>query len=146
MLDGERLGAVEIIVEERDRRGGECLEHVLGDREVSDHVGSVLIARNGATHVRNRKLNTTRDDGRGIEKFDGSYDQGTSFAAPRVAGYAAIIRQKFPNLNAAKTSNIILDTATWNTRWGEKNTSTQAIYGQGEASLSRALAPVGRLR
>ncbi len=85
-------------------------------------------------------------DGRGIENFDGTYDQGTSFAAPRVAGYAAILRQKFPNLNAANTSNVILDTASWNNSWGAKDTTVQAIYGQGEASLSRALAPVGRLR
>jgi len=85
-------------------------------------------------------------DGRGIREIDGTYEVGTSFAAPRVSGYAAIIRQKFPNLNAAKTANIILDTASWNSTWGAKNNSTQAIYGQGEANLSRALAPVGSLR
>ncbi len=85
-------------------------------------------------------------DGRGVRGVDGIYAQGTSFAAPRVAGYAAIVRQKFPNLNAAKTSNIILDTASWNSSWGTKSATTQAIYGQGEASLTRALAPVGLLK
>lgn len=85
-------------------------------------------------------------DGRGIRQTDGTYDQGTSFAAPRVSGYAAILRQKFPNLNAASTTNVILDSASWNTAWGAKSTTTQAIYGQGEASLPRALAPVGLLR
>ena len=85
-------------------------------------------------------------DGRGIARFDGVYDEGTSFAAPRVSGYAAILRQKFPNLNAATTTSVILDTASWNSAWGAKNATTQAIYGQGEANLGRALAPVGALR
>lgn len=85
-------------------------------------------------------------DGRGIQEIDGTYAQGTSFAAPRVSGYAAIVRQKFPNLNAASTANIILDTAMWNPAWGNKSPTTQATYGQGEASLGRALAPVGLLR
>jgi len=70
---------------------------------------------------------------------------GTSFAAPRVAGYAAILRQKFPNLNAAKTSSIILDTARYDTLSCNPNCDPN-IYGAGQASLSRALAPVGRLR
>ena len=73
--------------------------------------------------------------------FGGDYS-GTSFAAPLVAGYAAIVMQKFPNLSAASTSNIILDTARTDTITGYSAT----IHGKGEASLSRALAPVGSLR
>ena len=72
-------------------------------------------------------------------------EQGTSFAAPIVAGYAAVVMQKFPNLTAANTSNIILDTARTDTLSCTPNCDP-AIYGKGEASLSRALAPVGRLR
>jgi hypothetical protein len=72
-------------------------------------------------------------------------NSGTSFAAPRVAGYAAIIRQKFPNLDAVKTSSIILDTARYDTLNCNPNCDPN-IYGAGQASLSRALAPVGRLR
>jgi hypothetical protein len=67
---------------------------------------------------------------------------GTSYAAPVVAGYAAVVMQKFPNLSAANTSNIILDTARTDTITGY----SAAIHGKGEASLSRALAPVGSLR
>jgi hypothetical protein len=74
-----------------------------------------------------------------------SSERGTSYAAPRVAGYAAIIQQKFPGLNAANTSNIILDTARYDTLTCYPSCDT-SIYGKGEASLSRALAPVGRLR
>ena len=85
-------------------------------------------------------------DGRGIQRPDGSYDEGTSFAAPRVAGYAAILRQKFPNLDAAQTASILLDTAQWTSAWGARDAGTQAVYGQGEAKLRRALAPVGSLR
>lgn len=85
-------------------------------------------------------------DGRGLFLPDGRYDEGTSFAAPRVSGYAAILRQKFPNLSAAQTTRILLDTAQWHPAWGPKSNATQAVYGQGEANLGRALAPVGSLR
>jgi len=73
---------------------------------------------------------------------------GTSYAAPRVAGYVAIVRSKFPNLDAVKTSSIMLDTARYDTLscYYTAGGCNKAIYGQGEVSLSRALAPVGRLR
>ena len=72
-------------------------------------------------------------------------DVGTSFAAPRVSAYAAIVRQKFENLTAANTADILLATARYDTLTCYPNCD-KAIYGQGEASLSRALAPVGYLR
>lgn len=71
--------------------------------------------------------------------------EGTSYAAPRVAGYVAIVRSKFPNLDAVKTASIMLDTARYDTLTCYPNCDP-AIYGKGEASLSRALAPIGRLR
>ena len=73
---------------------------------------------------------------------------GTSYAAPRVAGYAAILRQKFPNLNAEKSASILLDTARYDTLscYYQAGGCDPTVYGKGEASLSRALAPVGRLR
>jgi Subtilase family len=71
--------------------------------------------------------------------------QGTSYAAPVVAGYAAVVMQKFPNLDAIKTTSIILDTARYDTLVCHPSCDP-AIYGKGEASLSRALAPVGYLR
>lgn len=84
---------------------------------------------------------TTSTDPNGV--FFGNV--GTSYAAPRVAGYVAIVRDKFPNLDAIKTSSIILDTARYDTLTCFPNCDP-SIYGKGEASLSRALAPVGRLR
>jgi hypothetical protein len=73
---------------------------------------------------------------------------GTSYAAPRVAGYVAIVRSKFPNLDAIKTSSIMLDTARYDTLacYTAPGGCDSTIYGKGEVSLSRALAPVGRLR
>lgn len=72
---------------------------------------------------------------------------GTSFAAPRVAGYVAIVRSKFPNLNASNTASILLDTARYDTLACSKNGGVcdPKIYGKGEASLSRALAPRGKV-
>jgi hypothetical protein len=77
-----------------------------------------------------------------------SQSDGTSFAAPRIAGYVAIVRSKFPNLNASQTASIMLDTARYDTLACSKTAAgcDKAIYGKGEASLSRALAPVGKLR
>lgn len=69
----------------------------------------------------------------------------TSFAAARVAGYITILRQKFPNLTGAQAVNIILDTARTDTIACGTPFSVQ-FCGQGEASLSRALSPVGSLR
>jgi hypothetical protein len=77
--------------------------------------------------------------------YDPGNGVGTSYAAPRVAGYIGILRHKFPNLNAEKSSSIILDTARTDTLWCHPSCES-SVVGKGEASLSRALAPVGRLR
>jgi subtilisin family serine protease len=63
---------------------------------------------------------------------------GTSFAAPVIAGYSAIIGNKFRNATPTQITNQLLTTA-------RKDTLTNfnaATYGRGEASLTRALAPV----
>ena len=62
---------------------------------------------------------------------------GTSFAAPVVAGYASILGSKFSTSDAAAISQQLLDTARTDTISGYD----VSIHGQGEASLSRALAP-----
>jgi len=60
----------------------------------------------------------------------------------------AIVRSKFPNLSASQTASIMLDTARYDTLTCYKTQEgcDPTIYGKGEASLSRALAPVGKLR
>ena len=63
---------------------------------------------------------------------------GTSFAAPIVAGYAAIIGNKFPSATPTQITNQLLTTARKDTLLN----FNAAIYGRGEASLTRALAPI----
>jgi subtilisin family serine protease len=62
---------------------------------------------------------------------------GTSFAAPIVSGYAAIVGSKFTTANATAVANQLLNTARTDTVSGYN----PSIYGRGEASLTRALAP-----
>ena len=71
--------------------------------------------------------------------------QGTSFAAPRVAAYASILRQKFPNISGEQAASILLDTATTEGLACFPSCAAET-YGRGLVSLPRALAPVGRLR
>lgn len=62
---------------------------------------------------------------------------GTSFAAPIVAGYAAILGSKFTMANETQVASQLLETARTDTIFGY----SVAIHGQGEACLSCALAP-----
>lgn len=63
---------------------------------------------------------------------------GTSFAAPIVSGYAAIIGSKFKTATPTQITNQLLNTARTDTLLNYD----ASIYGKGEASLARALAPV----
>jgi len=72
---------------------------------------------------------------------------GTSFAAPRVAGIAAILKQKYPSLTSDQIASVILLSASKdiNNDGVDDFTGVSPIYGQGKASLSRALALAGSL-
>ena len=72
--------------------------------------------------------------------------RGTSYAAPRVAGYVALLRHKFPNLTANYSADIILDTATYEGLSCAPDDCRENIYGQGRVDIARALAPVGSMR
>ncbi|MET3592214.1 MULTISPECIES: S8 family serine peptidase [Mesorhizobium] len=63
---------------------------------------------------------------------------GTSFAAPIISGYAAIIGSKFTKATPVQITNDLLNTARTDTLVNYD----PSVYGKGEASLSRALAPV----
>jgi subtilisin family serine protease len=63
---------------------------------------------------------------------------GTSFAAPIISGYAAILGSKFKSATATQITNQLLDTARTDTLLNYN----PATYGRGEASLANALAPV----
>lgn len=72
---------------------------------------------------------------------------GTSFAAPRVAGIAAILKQKYPSLTSAQIANVILMSASKdiNNDGVDDFTGVSPIFGHGKVSLSRALALAGSL-
>lgn len=63
---------------------------------------------------------------------------GTSFAAPIVSGYGAILGSKFKTATPTQITNQLLNTARKDT---VANYSA-AVHGRGEASIARALAPV----
>jgi hypothetical protein len=72
---------------------------------------------------------------------------GTSFAAPRIAGAAALLRHKFPNLSASQAASILLLT-------GNKDINNDglpdfegvsSIYGHGKLNLPSAMSPIGSL-
>ena len=81
-----------------------------------------------------------------------SANQGTSFAAPRVAGFVALVRDKFPSLSGAHTANTLLETATTmglacHTGTARKSSAcARNVYGQGRVDIGAALAPIGSLR
>ena len=62
---------------------------------------------------------------------------GTSFAAPIVTGYAAVIGSKFTKASSTQISNQLLNTARQDTI----RNYDPALHGRGEASITRALAP-----
>ena len=73
--------------------------------------------------------------------------QGTSFAAPRVTGAAALLRHKFPNLSGEQAASILLLTASKdiNNDGIADFSGASSIYGQGKLDLLKALSPVGSL-
>ncbi len=62
---------------------------------------------------------------------------GTSFAAPIVSGYAAVLGSKFTTATPTQIANRLLDTARTDTIAGYD----PSIHGRGESSIARALAP-----
>ena len=74
--------------------------------------------------------------------------QGTSFAAPRVTGAAAILRQKFPNLTGSEAATIILETASKDINGDGISdfTGVSDTFGNGKLDLTSALQPIGKLR
>ena len=63
---------------------------------------------------------------------------GTSFAAPQIAGAAALLAQAFPNLSGSEIVSLLLDNARDTGARG-----TDAIYGRGVLDIGAAFAPSG---
>lgn len=66
---------------------------------------------------------------------------GTSFAAPRVAGAAAILRGMYPQLSAAEIANALLLSANKDIRnEGKPFSGVHPVYGHGKLDLQRAIS------
>lgn len=65
---------------------------------------------------------------------------GTSFAAPHVAGAAALLLQAFPNLTGRQTVDILLRSAR-----DAGDPGADAVFGRGYLDLARAFSPIGGL-
>jgi len=63
---------------------------------------------------------------------------GTSFAAPIITGYSAILGSKFTKASSTQIANQLLKTARQDTI----SNFNAATHGLGEASITRSLAPV----
>lgn len=63
---------------------------------------------------------------------------GTSFAAPQIAGAVALLAQAFPNLTGAQIVNLLLTRAR-----DAGDPGTDATYGRGILDIARAFAPAG---
>jgi hypothetical protein len=63
---------------------------------------------------------------------------GTSFAAPQIAGAAALLAQAFPNLTGKQIADILLRTA-----FDAGVAGTDTTYGRGILDLAHAFQPVG---
>ena len=74
----------------------------------------------------------------GHSVIDGA--QGTSFAAPRVAGVVALTVQKFPNLTAQERTRLILQTG-----YDLGAPGVDPVYGHGLVDANAALNPIGLL-
>ena len=69
---------------------------------------------------------------------------GTSFAAPIVSGYAGILGDKFYDIltNEPPPAALVVDRLLETARTDTIQSYSVSVYGQGEADLSRALAPL----
>jgi hypothetical protein len=63
---------------------------------------------------------------------------GTSFAAPQIAGAAALLAQAFPNLTGKQIADILLRSA-----FDAGNAGTDAVYGRGILDIAKAFQPLG---
>jgi len=106
-----------------------------------DEDGTISAFSNGAAGHETRTLSALGGavrtlDNKGAELFY----TGTSFAAPQIAGAAALLAQAFPNLTSAQIVQLLLTTAT-----DAGDPGPDAVYGMGILDVARAFQPQGQL-
>ncbi len=101
---------------------------------------------NQAGVLKQRYLMASGETGYRLQS-NGSSAAGTSFAAPRISGAAALVRHKFPNLTGAQTASILLLTADKDIDGNgtDEFSGVSDVFGHGKLDLSTALSPVGSL-
>lgn len=119
---------------------------IAGATDIVSGTKTIATYSNQAGVFADRYLMASGDSGYDSDA-SGTDIQGTSFAAPRIAGAAAIVKSKFPNLTGANVADILLLTADKdiNDDGNDDFSSVSSIYGRGELDLSSALSPVGNL-
>jgi hypothetical protein len=122
---------------------------VVGATDTVSGTKTIWSSSNRAGVMKDRFI--VADGGCGYNYYSGSSAgteiKGTSCAAPKVTGAAAIVKSKFPNLSAAHVSDIILLTADKDIDDDgvDDFSSTSTVYGRGELDLQSALSPIGNL-
>ncbi len=106
-----------------------------------DEDGQISAFSNGVSGHETRGLSALGGavrtvDNKGAELFY----TGTSFAAPQIAGAAALLAQAFPNLTSAQIVQLLLTTAT-----DAGAPGPDALYGMGILDVARAFQPQGQL-
>lgn len=101
---------------------------------------------NQAGVLKQRFLLASGETGYKLQSNDSSV-VGTSFAAPRISGAAALLRHKYPNLTGAQTASILLLTADKDIdgNGADEFSGVSDVFGHGKLDLLTALSPVGSL-
>lgn len=114
------------------------------EKDAGDRAIFVGALEDGSTHLAGYSLSAGMLKNDFIVAHDDIYrandGQGTSFAAPRVAGAAALVRHKFPSLNGPNLKQVMLRSAD---DLGEKG--PDEIYGHGKLNILSALSPIDGL-
>ena len=106
---------------------------------------SIATYSNRAGVMKDRYLMAVGDTG--YDNQAGNDIVGTSFAAPRITGAAALLKSKFQNLTGAQAADILLLTADKDIdgNGSDDFSGISNIYGHGKLDTGSALSPIGNL-
>jgi hypothetical protein len=110
--------------------------NVVGTNDPRSAIASYSSIAGDNTNVQRQFLVVGVESATGGASF-GTGLAGTSFAAPIVAGYGAVLSSKFQVENPQTVAARLLETAKVDTILGYN----PAIHGQGEADIARAISP-----